>query len=179
MQAIREGRGDVGILSDCGDTVGVETRSFRSDRLVMITAPTHPLAKRRRVAFAETLDYPFVGLAIDSALHRYLTDQAERLGRAIHYRVRLRSLDSVCRLVGQNVGLSIIPGRASRRLADVALTAVRELRDDWASRELLICTRSSVDLPGYVRELVDALAPPPGVATRTVVRHHKGGARSG
>lgn len=160
VRAIREGRGDVGILSDCGDTAGVDTRSFRSDRLVMISAKGHPLAKRRRVAFADTLNFPFVGLAVDSALHRYLGDQADRLGRAIHYRVRLRSLDSVCRLVGQNVGLSVIPGRAAKRLADAGNTTFRELSDSWANRQLLICTRTSADLPGYVRELVDALAPP-------------------
>jgi DNA-binding transcriptional LysR family regulator len=160
VQAIREGRGDVGILSDFGDTSGVETRSFRSDRLVMISAPTHPLARRRLVAFADTLDYPFVGLTTDSALHRYLSDHANRLGRSIHYRVKLRSLDSICRLVAQNVGLSVIPGRAAKRLAAVAVTAVRELSDDWARRQLLICTRASADLPGYVRDLVDALAAP-------------------
>jgi DNA-binding transcriptional LysR family regulator len=160
VRAVREGRGDVGILSDFGDTAGVETRSFRSDRLVMISARAHPLAKRRRVIFADTLDFPYVGLAADSALHRYLSDQAERIGRSIHYRVRLRSLDSVCRLVAQDVGISVIPGRAATRLAGAGDTAVRELTDSWATRKLMICTSAAIELPGYVRDLVDALAPP-------------------
>jgi DNA-binding transcriptional LysR family regulator len=100
-----------------------------------------------------------VGLAGDSALHRYLSNEAERIGRGMHYRVRLRSLDSVCRLVAQDVGISVIPGRAAMRLAGARDTAVRELTDKWASRKLMVCTSASVELPGYVRDLLDALAP--------------------
>ena len=33
------------------------------------------------------------------------------------------------------------------------------LTDPWAVRKLLICMRHYSDLPGYARELVDALRP--------------------
>jgi DNA-binding transcriptional LysR family regulator len=77
----------------------------------------------------------------------------------MHYRVRLRSLDSVCRLVAQDVGISVIPGRAAKRLAGAVELVARELTDNWASRKLMVCTSQSVEPPAYVRDLVDALAP--------------------
>lgn len=158
-QAIRDRRADVGILSDSGDMTGLETRLLRSDRLVMICAKGHPLARQRRVSFLETLNSPFVGLVEDSALHKYLNDRATRLGRTIHYRVRLKSLESVCRLVSEGVGVSVVPGRTALRLGAMSGVSTRELRDAWASRRMIICSQPVTTSPAYVLQFIDALAP--------------------
>lgn len=166
-QAIRDRRADVGILADSGDTTGLETRLLRSDRLVLICARGHPLARQKRVSFLETLNSPFVGLVEDSALHKYLNDRATRLGRTIHYRVRLKSLEPVCRLVSEGVGVSVVPGRTARRLGGMSGVLTRELRDAWATRRLIVCTQPASELPMFVLQLIDALAPNSGTSLST------------
>lgn len=154
---IADGTGDIGIVAGTVDHAGLETFPFRSDRFVLVVAKTHPLAGRARIGFAEVLDYDMVGLDRASAIQRFLSDKASRLGRAIRLRVQLRSFDAVCRMVEANVGVGIVPETTVQRSArSMAISAVR-LTDPWALRDLTICVRDVKALPPYARQLVDHL----------------------
>ncbi|MDB5777046.1 MAG: LysR family transcriptional regulator [Herbaspirillum sp.] len=162
VQAIANGAADVGIVADAVDTAGLEVFPFRSDRLVLVTARDHPLPAlepgARSVAFAQTLDQQFVGLAGDSALQRYLSEHAVRAGKPFHYRVRLRSFEAVCRMVETGVGVAIVPETAARRCQrSMRIRRVR-LSDAWATRALIVCVRRLDELPSYARQLIGELS---------------------
>ncbi|MES2257736.1 MAG: LysR family transcriptional regulator [Pseudomonadota bacterium] len=163
VQAVKDGLADIGVVADSVDCSGLETFPFRDDRLVLAMAPNHPLAeklkRRRSMPFADALDYDFIGLAGDSALHKYIADHAARLGRRLTYRVRLRSFDAVCRMAASGAGLAVLPESAVLRSRDAMAIRHVHLSDAWAVRKLLICMRRYADLPGYARELADALRP--------------------
>jgi DNA-binding transcriptional LysR family regulator len=144
---IAEGVGDVGVVAGTVDVGALQAFAFRSDRFVVVTAPSHPLAARRSVSFAEVLDYDLVGLERSSSLQRFLTAKAAREGRPLKLRVQLRSFDAVCRLVDSGVGVGVVPQTTAHRAAKSAPLAVIELADDWAVR----------DLRPYARELVETL----------------------
>lgn len=152
---IGEGLGDIGIVAGTVDTSRLETFPFRSDRFVLVTSRDHPLARRDRVAFADVLDYDFVGLDRASALQRFLADKASRIGRPLKLRVQLRSFDGVCRLVERNAGIGIVP-ESTMRWAErsMAIKAV-ELTDAWAMRDLTICVRDVTQLSSFARQLVE------------------------
>ncbi len=154
---IAEGVGDVGIVAGTVDVSALETYPFRSDRFVLVVAAKHPLARRAKIAFAEVLEHDFVGLDRASALQRFLSDKAARVGRPLRLRVQLRSFDGVCRLVECNVGIGIVPETTARRVAPAMAIAIVPLTDAWAARELTICIRSFADLPPYARQLVEHL----------------------
>ena len=80
-----------------------------------------------------------------------------RLGKHLTYRVRLRSLDAVCRMAAGGAGLAVLPESTVLRNRDSFAMRQVQLTDPWAVRKLLICMRHYADLPGYARELVDAL----------------------
>lgn len=157
VQAVAEGRADVGIVADTVALGELETFPFRVDRLVLVTAPGHPLATRRRVAFTETLDEPFVGLGEGSALQDHLATHAARLGRRPSYRVRVRNFDAICRMVSRGVGVGVIPEAAAQRCQ--RSTPIRRVRlaEPWALRRLTLCVRRFADLPSHTRQLVEAL----------------------
>jgi DNA-binding transcriptional LysR family regulator len=161
VQAITDGLADVGVVADSVDASALETFPFRDDRLVLVMAPKHPLAARlqrkRSMAFADALAFDFIGLAGDSALHKYIGGHAARLGRPLTYRVRLRSLDAVCRMAATGIGLAVLPESTVLRNRDSLALRHVQLSDPWAVRKLLICVRHYADLPGYARELVDTL----------------------
>src|SRR5437764_4515485 len=154
---IAEGVADLGIIAGTIDVSALETYPFRKDRFALVVARHHPLARRTKSAFAQVLDYDFVGLDRSSALQRFLADKAARIGQPLRLRVQLRSFDAVCRMVECNVGIGIVPETTARRAARTMAIVAVELRDPWAVRELTICIRRLRELPGYARQLVEHL----------------------
>jgi DNA-binding transcriptional LysR family regulator len=158
VAAVADGKADIGIVAGTEDVTGLEVFPFRVDRFVLVTAPGHPLARERRMAFADALDADFVGLDRASSLQRFLSDKADRIGKRLKLRVQLRSFDAVCRLVECNVGIGVVPETtAARSMRTMSLHRI-ELSDEWALRNLMICVRNLKDLPIYAQELVKHLA---------------------
>jgi DNA-binding transcriptional LysR family regulator len=151
---IAEGVGDIGIVAATVDPSTLETYPFRHDRFVLVVGRDHPLAGRRKIAFAEVLDHDLVGLDRASALQRFLAEKAARAGRPLRLRVQLRSFDAVCRLVECNVGIGIVPETTARRVGQMMAIVPVALTDSWAARALTICVRRLDDLPPYARDLV-------------------------
>ena len=158
VAAIADGTADIGIVAGTVMTAGLETLPFRTDRFVLVVAQSHSLSSVERSTFAEVLDCDFVGLDRTSALQRFLSEKAERIGRRLKLRVQLRSFDAVCRLVECNVGIGIVPATTAERQAKTMAIHRIELADEWALRELTICVRRQDDLPLYARQLVQHLA---------------------
>ncbi|MGL4965288.1 MAG: LysR substrate-binding domain-containing protein [Inquilinus sp.] len=161
VEAVAAGLADLGIVADMADggaaDGGLERIPFRIDRLVLAAPRGHPLAARRRIAFAEVLGEDFVGLSPGSALQDHLARHAARAGRPLKLRVRLGGFDAVCRMVEQGVGLAVVPETAARRCRrSMAIRAV-PLSDPWALRRLSICVRSLGALPVHARRLVEHL----------------------
>src|SRR6186713_2442590 len=59
---IAQGVGDLGIVAGTVNAGGLTTYPFRSDRFVAVVAKEHPLAKKKKISFAEVLDYELIGL---------------------------------------------------------------------------------------------------------------------
>jgi DNA-binding transcriptional LysR family regulator len=160
VAAVADGTADVGIVAGTVEVAGLEILPFRIDRFVLVVATHHRLSAVERIAFAEALDFDFVGLDRASALQRFLSEKAERIGRRLRLRVQLRSFDAVCRLVECNVGIGVVPATTAERHAKTMAIHRIELTDEWAVRKLTICVRREADLPVYARELVRHLAAP-------------------
>jgi DNA-binding transcriptional LysR family regulator len=166
VAAVADGKADIGIVAGTEDLTGLEIFPFRIDRFVLVASAQHALAKAREIAFADVLDFDFVGLDRTSSLQRFLSEKAERIGRRLKLRVQLRSFDAVCRLVECNVGVGVVPETtAIRSMKTMSLHRI-ELTDDWAQRNLTICVRKLADLPTYAQELVRHLAAPNPVARK-------------
>lgn len=156
LDALRRGVADVGIVADHVDTAGLTTQPWVDDELVVLLPPAR---KGRRVAplgFSDLLDQPFVGLAADRGLSRFLVQQAARSGRVPHHRVRVSNFDAAARIVEAGVGVAVMPLSAAQRWQD-ARVRIAPLTDAWAKRRLLICSTAQAQaLPG-VRSLIDGL----------------------
>lgn len=155
VQDLLDDKADVGVVSRNTDVGGLTTFPFRTFRLVLVAATGHPLAARRGVAFAQTLDHDFVGMTEGSSIQKYLEMHAAKAGGRINYRVRLRGFMAVARLVESGVGIAVIPETAARRCQETMDLRVIPLADAWATRELLLCVRDFANQPLHVRELVE------------------------
>ncbi len=157
VSQILGGVGDLGIVADSVDASMLETAPFARDELVVVTSPGHELGRRARLRFADASAFAFVGLGDESALQQHLNLQAQRIGRRIDTRVRLRSFDAVCRMVEAGVGVAVIPRVAAERCARAMRLEIAALDEPWAERRLLLCARRFADLSGPAAELLEAL----------------------
>src|SRR5690606_10478867 len=155
--AIRSGVADIGIVADSADLQGLETHTFRADPLTLIVPRDHELAQCKSVSLAEVAHYAFVGLTEGSALQEHLAHHARRTGKRLSYRVRLRSFDAVCRMVGQGIGIGVVPKAAAVRCGRATRIRRIALTDAWASRDLMLCVRATNELPVYVRQLMTVI----------------------
>ena len=149
VDAVRNDLCDLGVVSDSADLTRLQTFAFRADPLALVVPKGHALASRTSISLAEVLDHPFVGLVDGSALQEHLAQHARRLGRRLNYRIRLRSLEAVCRMVGHGIGLGIVPQTVAARCARSAGVKRVRLEDAWAARTLVICVRDMVELPAH------------------------------
>ena len=95
-----------------------------------------------------------VGLVAGSALQEHIDHHARKAGKLISYRVRLASLDAVCRMVGLGIGVGVVPKATASRCARSARIKQVALTDAWANRDLVLCTRTTDGLPAYVQQMM-------------------------
>lgn len=141
VRTISAGLGEAGIVSDAVEAPGLIRQAVAEDHLVLIAPTGHRLASRRRVAFADILDEPFVGLASGSALHDHLDDHARAVDRTLAVRIRLHTYEGVCEMVSHGIGVSILPQGVARRLQARHGYRIRPIMDNWTRRQLCLCYR--------------------------------------
>lgn len=155
-RSVALGFAEIGVMSDTADTTGLELHPFATDRLVVVMARDHALASARQLRFADLAGQAFLSLA-GGALGAHLDAQAARLGQPIRPRISMRTFSDICLMAGSKVGVGIVPETAARRHRKATGIAIVRLAEDWASRRLLLCTRSEGALTPTARDLLDHL----------------------
>ncbi len=156
-KGVLDGRADLGIVAGPVDTLGLQAIHFSTDRLILVTAQSHPFARRKTIAFADTLDEDQVGMQHGSTLQTFLAQVTEKLGKPLKLRIQLSSFDAMCRMIGAGVGVGIVPESAARRNQASMGLALVELTDAWSVRERYILVRDPKKLPAYARALIETL----------------------
>ena len=77
----------------------------------------HPLARRKRVAFVDTLAYDQIEILAGSIVQQTLRRAAAVEGQAIRHRIQVTTFDSACRNVAAGLGIAIVPREASEAQA--------------------------------------------------------------
>jgi DNA-binding transcriptional LysR family regulator len=167
-RGVHDGRVDIGIVAGAIDTLGLQAIHFSTDRLVLVTSREHRFARRKQIAFADTLQEDMVGMHHGSTLQSFLEQQAEKAGKPMKLRIQLSSFDAMCRMVAGGVGVAVVPeSAAGRNLKPMKLAQV-ELTDAWRVRERYILVRDRAALPAYAQALIDTLCEHFRAARRSV-----------
>ncbi|WP_304351413.1 LysR substrate-binding domain-containing protein [Comamonas testosteroni] len=174
LSAVAEGTADIGIctLGNIRSSEGqqatvqltqgnvpLQYRSYRNDRLVVVVPERHALAERESVAFTEVLEWDIVGLHAGSSISLAMRSAAAQAGHPLHQRIQVTSLDAMCRMIDNGLGLGLLPDRAFELMHGVGHLRAVQLTDDWAHRELCVVARDFEALPVTTRLLVDHLCP--------------------
>jgi DNA-binding transcriptional LysR family regulator len=157
IDAVLHKQADIGIIVRGVRAEGVTLIDYAGDRLAVAAPKAHPLARRQQLSFAEILDEDMVALESGTAVHGLLSARAAELGRSLKVRVQVRSFEVMCLMIGQNLGIGILPERAIEPLAAAMGVKLVNLAESWARREYSICMLSLDDLELPTRRLVEFL----------------------
>ncbi len=162
--ALRRTRAELAVLSDAADLGGLDTVPLCDDPLVLIVPRRHALAGLRRTPLQAAIVEPFIGLHEGNALQTLVTGRARRLAPDWDCRVRLGSLDAVCRMVALGAGVAVVPRAVAEREARAGRLSRVALTEPWAARRLVLAARDLKALPGpaagLVRFLIDVMVSP-------------------
>lgn len=150
---IADGTAEIGIVADETDISGLAARPFATDQFTLIVPPAHPLADLHKVAFEQTLDLAFVA----GPSHTLFVSKAQRYGKVIKTRVKMRDYSHVCKLVSEGVGVGIVPLSIAKAVAKSWPVGRVPLSDAWALRRMFACAGNIDDLARSARLLFDHL----------------------
>jgi DNA-binding transcriptional LysR family regulator len=117
---------DFGVLTFQPADRGVQTIPLGGDEIVLLTAPKHPLATRRRVTLEEVGREVVIAHSDPSPARDRVLRAYERKQTSINIQIALPSLDGIKRAVETGMGVALLPRRcAITEIARGHLTAVR------------------------------------------------------
>jgi len=158
-RAVHEGAADVGVCNTQGLALGAQLaqRPYRRDELVLVTPRSHPLAKERKLAFEDTLEFDHVGLHSNSSIYVAMREAAAAAGKSIRLRIQVTGLDAMCRMIHNGLGVGVMPRRAFELMQGVGELKCARLSNDWAVRDINLVARDFDALPLTARTLVEHL----------------------
>jgi len=156
-RGVREGIADLGVCWDAGDLTGLATLRYRGDRFSVLVAQAHPLARRKRLAFVDTLDCEQIEILAGSIVQQTLRRAAALAEKTIRHRIQVTTFDAACRTVAAGLGIAVVPREACEAQARTLGLAIVPLTDAWAARRFVVCFRARESLTAAARLLADYL----------------------
>jgi DNA-binding transcriptional LysR family regulator len=157
VRGIREGSASIGICWDKADFGGLATCAYRSDLLAVAVHPSHPLAQKQSLKFADTLDYEQVSLPVSSAVHVMLARAAAAVGKRVLHRVVVTNFEAALRVVRANLAICVVPREVAEAYLEVYGLRCIPLNEPWARRRFAICYRDGESLSAAARLLIEHL----------------------
>lgn len=158
VRAVQERDAAFGICIPVPGMEGLERLPYRTDRLSVMVQRNHRLAGTPEIHMGELANENFVGLRGESALTVLIAQELSRVGTELNIKIRVSSLDALCRMVHVGLGIAVVPHQAGQLWANNLNVDLIPLADPWASRELVIIFKGHDQLNSAANSLVHFLA---------------------
>jgi DNA-binding transcriptional LysR family regulator len=157
LRAVGERGADFGICNAVSGVEQFESLPYRSDRLCVMMPSGHRLVRATHLTLAGLLEENFVGLRQESALTQMLEHESALLGGRLNIKIRVSSLDALCRMVHVGLGLAIVPQQIGEMYVNTLDVVLRPLSEAWAVRQLFIIFKAREHLNATAATLVHFL----------------------
>jgi DNA-binding transcriptional LysR family regulator len=153
VSGVKSGLAALGVCWAEADMEGVEWRISGRDSLSAVVPADHPLASKKRVAFAETLRYEQVGIHSGGPVTNHRRRESVRARKSIRYRVVAPTFDAMVHFIEAGLLIAIMPSKVALRYARSSRIGVIPLSDDWKERHFAVCCRNRRALPDPAAEM--------------------------
>ena len=133
VAAVADGSADLAVFAQNVTASGIRHAVCDIDQLVLVAAPGHPITRRRRMPFGESLEHDYVGLDRGSSLLDLARSVARRRGRRLNRGCTCAASTRWRGWCAAGVGIGMLPRTsAAPHVASMGLKMV-VLTDPWAS----------------------------------------------
>jgi len=157
FEDVLSGRIDLGIVAYPTRRPQISILPFREDRLVLVCAAHHPLARRRSVSLTELDGQNFVGYERDIPTRRELDRVLRRKGVSVRYVMELDNIETIKRVVEIGAGLAIVPEPTIKQEVKSRTLCALQIRDEILTRPLAIVHRQGKHFSPAVERFIAEL----------------------
>jgi DNA-binding transcriptional LysR family regulator len=156
IDAVVDGRVDFGIVGHYRPVDRLRVIPYRRVPLWLAVPPTHPLAERESITFAEVLEFELITLTDGAAIHAMALDAAAEARRTPKFSMQVTNYEAMRTMVQANLGAAVIPEPNLLPFKDLLGLCCIPLVDRWASMQLNLLLPEDEPAPA-VRHLVSYL----------------------
>lgn len=108
-EAVRDGSSDLGLVAYPARQAGLRVMTFWRDKLVLICAPSHRLARKKAVQLRDLVGEKFVAFEPDLPTRKEIDKRLRARGVRIKPILEFDNIETVKRAVGVEEAISIVP----------------------------------------------------------------------
>ncbi|MDD8042478.1 MAG: LysR family transcriptional regulator [Verrucomicrobiota bacterium] len=156
-EQVIEGAVDLGLVAFPSSSAQVEVVPFRTDRLALVCAPSHPLAQRSQVRLSDLSGMSFVAFEPHFPTRRVIDLELANLGVTVNVVLELDNIETLKQAIEVNTGVSILPRSAVQPELERGTLALVALTEPDLDRSLGILVRRGRTLTPTIKAFLEML----------------------
>lgn len=156
-QAIEDDLADLGLVSYPKASRTISAIAWRTERMVLVCAPQHPLAGRPRVSLRELAGTRMVGFDSELTIRREIDRVLHQHRVAVEVVMEFDNIETIKRAIEIDVGVGLLPEPTVAREVAAGTLAAVPLDTDELVRPLGIIHRRGKELSPTARRFIELL----------------------
>lgn len=146
---------ELGIISFTPDDETLRSVSVLDDEIVLVVAPDHPLAGKKRVSIRSLGDESFVAHNAPSPYRQKVFEAFEKHRTKLNISVELPSLEAIKKLVADGAGIALVPRLTAREEIAAGVLHALSVNELKLERTLNIVYRQNSELSHAARAFLE------------------------
>ena len=157
VEAVLNDEADLGILSYPASSRALQVLPLREEPMMVVTHPSHPLARRRRVSPADLDGARFVAFDHDLPIRRAIDRALKQHGVKVEVAMEFDNVETIKQAIGIAAGISILPAPTVQKESEMRTLAAVELALPGLVRPVAIIHRRGRHLTAAVSRFIAQL----------------------
>lgn len=164
MELVESGQTDLGLISYPKQTRALKALPWRDETMVLVCAPSHPLASAQSVSLEQLSGQEMVGFVGELRIRHEIDRELAARGVNVRVVMEFDNIETLKRAVEINAGLSLLPEPTVAREVRLGSLVAVPLANITMVRPLGILLRRGAELGATARRFVDFLLDYPKAA---------------
>lgn len=148
---------DIGVIGRPSGEADLISESFRSDRLVLILSPHHPLLRQDKITLDDIARQRFILREPGSSTRQVIEDAFARQGIHLRTAMEYANTDGIKHAVAANLGIGIISELAVRLCGQTGLVIVRDIPEMEITRPFSLIYHKDKHLAPLTQTFIKAI----------------------
>jgi DNA-binding transcriptional LysR family regulator len=156
-QEVLDDRSDLGVVAYPKTRRGLVVETFARDRIILICAPTHPLARRGHATISDLEGQNFISFEPDLPTRKAVDQLLREHGVDVVQSMEFDNIETVKRAVEVESGISLVPSNSVAEEIESGQLRGLELSDAKMWRPMGIVLRRGRTISPALREFIEML----------------------